>query len=114
MKRLFPETPINHIQQWCLVHAENYKIIVTGDPTPVQKPLRPFDDQRRRRERDSQEENDPAQRTTNISFKTNRLTNHKNTHVKMTPGATKSVKLGSLLPYIGSLNWIGMSASFGF
>lgn len=38
-----------------------YKTCVfTGDPTSVQKTLGPFDDQRRRRERDCQEENDSA------------------------------------------------------
>lgn len=33
-------------------------VIFTGDPTSVQQTLGPFDDQRRRRECDGQEEND--------------------------------------------------------
>jgi len=44
-------------------------IIFTGDPTPVQQTLGPLDDQRRRRECDSQEENNSMyNKTTLIAF----------------------------------------------
>jgi hypothetical protein len=79
-------------------------IIFTGNPTPVQQTLSALDDKCRRRECDSQEENNSRYNKATLIIQVDKKIKFKNTHVKITPGATKSVKLGSLLPYIGSLN----------
>lgn len=42
-----------------------------------------------------------------------RKTNKSSTHVRITPGAAKSVKCGSFEPKMGSLNWMGTLPRLG-
>lgn len=74
----------------------------TGHPTTVQKSLHPLDDERGRGQRDRQEEDDSMNFDRLIEeeeeSKHGWMVEKNCTNVKITPGATKSVKLGSLVP----------------